>query len=515
VIGWPLMLSLLPEAHAVGMNTNSPRFRSWKNAASENVTYDDYWFFVQQVVDMCFERLALDPQLWPEFIAGPLDDLSEELRGETYARLETLAQNDGSHQAIWDAVDKLWRRHREYPTAQWVLPELEIERLRLIAESLVSKNPLERHLWLFAGDYPDLGSRKRSDDYDTDISAMRYQALVEVWDHNQLPGILALAEQSDSPFEVGAALATLDRPVDMFDVATRLDDGAWGRPFATAFLSGQSRNSVKTLENLAARFEGNPLIQARILLVADELPSAWDALERLGPSVDQIYWKEFYPYGRGADFALANETAEKLGAHARPAMALDVLSHFHSGPVPIRTALVVNLFDQLLEEGDEQIRVLSSYEISGLFAFLRNSKEVSVDILARLEWQLLPVLETDPSSSTLQEQLAANPEFFVEVLSLVYRSRVDTENTITDQRKKLASNAWRLLHDWKIVPGTQDPDNSPIDEESLTSWIDRSRELLILAGREEVGELQIGQILAQAQPVGEDPWPPPEIRHVL
>lgn len=512
--GWSLLLSLLPDAYGIGNYTHSPRFRDWKPSEDRSVTVADYESFVREVLEMCLERLATEPQLWPDIISGPLDDLPAELRANTYEQLEGVEASSETRLAIWTSLDKLWRRHQEHSDTDWAVPSAEVSRLREISKRFESMDPLERSLWLFAGDYPDLGSRKRSADYEAELAELQDEALRKVWDSGGLEAVLSLGERSGSPFDVGRSLASIDLVTDDREIALLAEGDKWAIQVARAYLYRRFYADAEALSSLVDQLEGFPQSQARALLTMEDLPTAWATVDRLAGETEVIYWREFYPYGRGADFPLANETAERLAGHGRPALGLDVLSHFRNGPLPIRTELVVSLFDQLLRDGDDELRVLSRYEITGLLSYLRDSNDVSPDVLARLEWQLIPALGTDPSSSTLQTLLATTPSFFVEVLSLVYRAEAEQESEPTEQRRQNAANAWRLLHNWKLVPGSTINDAN-IDASTLKTWIETARTLLKEVDREEIGELQIGQILAQSSADPDGVWPRAVIRDVL
>ncbi len=240
--------------------------------------------------------------------------------------------------------------------------------------------------------------------------------------------------------------------------------------------------------------------------MVDDLPKAWAAAESAGTEVDAKYWSGFYPFGRGADFPLVNETARKLVEHRRWATALDLMSHFVKNG-NLEAELVIEAFTSMLREGDPEMRVLSQYEITNLVTFLRESDRVEDGTLARLEWQLLPALDSHPDTSTLQRTLSESPEFFVEVISLIYRPRTATEErTATEGEKNMAGNAWRLLHEWKRVPGTVDATHQ-VDFDALVAWSTRARELLKKADRLDVGESQFGQVLAYSPADEDGTWP--------
>lgn len=510
---WTLLLALLPESDGFAIDSHSPRFSDWKPKAQPEVSPEEYWQVARAIFEMCLERLEEEPALWVDMVPR-LDDLPRGYRLEVYGSLERLEGRlePAEQNMIWGAMDRLWRRHKEYSDSDWALPEEEIGQLVAISTVLAPVDPVARLSWLFDAGMPDLGVGKDSLDYEASLRDAQRSALVEINEQLGLSGVLSLAAKANSPEHVGYAFAWLETDTEPFVVAVHLGDSTGKlHRFAMAYLSTVLADNFGSIRDLNERFQTMPLVQARLLLLSADVQAAWAEVERLGGDAERTYWQEFYPYGRGPDYPLANETARQLGRHGRPAMALDVLSHFRRGPVALESGLIVDLFAQLLEEGDPQMGVLSRYEIGELMAYLRSSEELPEDTLGHLEWQLLPALKSDPSSSTLQRRLANSPDFFVEVLSLVYRGKHDADREPSDKDRSFANNAWRLLNDWKVVPGS-DPETKAIDASSLIAWTQTVREKLVECDRVDVGELQIGQVLARSGTDADGSWPPRVVR---
>ena len=106
----------------------------------------------------------------------------------------------------------------------------------------------------------------------------------------------------------------------------------------------------------------------------------------------------------------------------------------------------------------------------------------------------------------LHEELAANPEFFVQVISALYKeTSADSPGKPSEEAKRVAENGFRLLSSWSIVPGTDS--EGELDEDRLRAWIAEARRLLETADRLAVGEVQIGRVLASGGWDAEDRWP--------
>ena len=85
--------------------------------------------------------------------------------------------------------------------------------------------------------------------------------------------------------------------------------------------------------------------------------------------------------------------------------------------------------------------------------------------------------------------------------------------TDPEQARAVATQAYRLLELWNRIPGTRD--DGTIDGEALEAWIKEARTLAKAAGREDIADSRIGNMLS-ASPMGSDGnWPAEPVREVI
>ena len=243
---------------------------------------------------------------------------------------------------------------------------------------------------------------------------------------------------------------------------------------------------------------------------------AWDALSDYDEAVSSAYWSEFSPYGRGADFPYINEAIQNLLAHGRAAIAVDALSMYaarHQDEVD--EDLVIQALQEFGTSDDPEARSVSAYDISRLLGFLKQ-RGVDESRIALLEWRYLPLLQHDAEMPALQRLLANDPRTFVQMIEMVFRpvsARNEERVETSPEDSNLAANAFRLLREWKVVPGTND--DGVVEAEGLRAWLDTARELLAEADRTEIGELQIGEVFAHSPEDPDGTFPALPIRDVL
>jgi len=172
------------------------------------------------------------------------------------------------------------------------------------------------------------------------------------------------------------------------------------------------------------------------------------------------------------------------------------------------------------EEASETPR-FRGYEIEQVFEELDKRTDIEKSTLIHLEWLYLPILDsygTSRNPKTLEEELANNPDFFIEVLKWIYIPKDKTllekeREGISDEAiQNRAKQAYHLLHSWKKIPGMKE-DNS-IDEVVLKDWINKARELAKSASRLNVADAEIGKVLAQF-PENNPLWPEEKIFQLI
>jgi hypothetical protein len=418
--------------------------------------------------------------------------------------------------AIWEALDELSRRHRAFGDAFWALPQDELDRIDQVGAKFRPNDEVETARFLFDEDSPDIGQRHPGDfaEYEAALRQARTTAVEAILAAHELEGIYRLVGSAKEAFLIGLALGDSAAQFDERRVLADLDnDGHSRATFARGLVQARANaGDEKWLKEAVDQRDGHPLSQARILLASQDLAEAWDQAKKLGPTVDGAYWKEFRHFGRGHDFALVAETAERLLAHSRPAAAVDLLALYVDRVEPTLPAeLVAEALGQLVKAKPEDSGGLSSYELDKLLQVLRGS-DLHEDEIAILEWQLLPALGYGASSPILERRLAKDPAFFVEVLSMCFKRKDGTNER--DPSPEMASNAYRLLDEWRVVPGSDGP-GAEVEGGRLGEWLEEARRLLSEVDRAEIGDLYIGHILAHSNEDPDGTWPTLPVRDAI
>src|SRR5262249_36761590 len=123
---------------------------------------------------------------------------------------------------------------------------------------------------------------------------------------------------------------------------------------------------------------------------------------------------------------------DRLLESNRVIAAISVLEKMFYSQESIDPGQIVRVLNALAPTREEA-RALDPHAIKKLIGVLQKNPKTNPDELFKIEWQFLALLDgmSAPSPITLQRALATNPDFFCEVIQLMFRSKNDDEGSGT------------------------------------------------------------------------------------
>jgi len=523
-IAWKVMKSLLPQQMDHSSPTARPGWREWAPPGDVRVTMAEHVEGVQKVVDCMLADVGTNGPQWSDLIEA-LPELPPDQYNAAVTKLESLDPQElteDSLEAVSNALRALVSQHRSFADAEWSLPVEEINRLAANLPRFQPQEPLRRYGWLF-GTNPSLPEGREDDweAYQQAIAARQCEAIESLYGQSGLTWLSDFVEHVERPDQLGAAMART-RIAD--DVADRL-------------LREHLRPTVQRQCALIADFVGTRVRSAGLEWAEEKLAaigSEWAPAERatfciclpfnsrtweIVDGFDDVtiaeYWKKVSPFY--VDGNEVEPVARRLLEHGRAGVATDLLQHHVRG-----SRLSVNLVVDVLERlatgpvHETEVRRLSAHDVADLLAYCSASDEIDESRLAKLEWAFLPALgRRIHTPKVLLREMARNPEFFAQVIALVYRAEGEAPSDPSEEEKARAERAYKLLQSWRGRPVPGMAEDGVFDPQALRDWVLEARKILQVEGRLAMGDHTMGEILSSL-PAGDDgAWPHPAVRDLI
>jgi len=532
-IGWTLLLRMLPEHHGVGHPTHKMRWRMFDKSFDQIYTYQEIWDTHSSVVDMLISVFDhTEPKLSDLF--DKIDNLSEIDRDKILEFLDSEIDKINQIEfTAWHTLRNTLSHHRSHPDADWALPEPELQKLEELYNKLQPTDVISRYKWLFDDHWP---SFPEGTIYDESISEGRHDFHQKKIDENRMiglnaiismygiDGVIELSQEVKESWSLGDTLAKIiNKGQDVISITKLLErDDRNETNFVQAFIYRKAVIEgnvwVFNLYDKLSEIGMNNSSLAKLFVPINQSQELWSFLGSLDTEINKQYWLLMRPHFYHITQEEKIFGVEQLIRFKRFFSAIDICSHF-SDEIP--TKIIAELLEKAATEKAEEDVRLRGYEISQLFESIDKRDDIEHQQLIKLEWLYIPVLSSygnRRNPKNLHEELATNPEFFLDILKWVFMPKdkelIEKEREGLDDEliRNRAEQGYKLLSDWKKIPGVSD--DGTIDSEYLNNWITKVRVLAKDADRLDVADMQIGKILAQ-YPENNLNWPPDEICAII
>jgi hypothetical protein len=509
--GWKALVSLMPTRRGgVSSGSHRPSWREfipadWKRGVSVN----EYWVQVGEYARMAIDFAKNDALKLIE-LTNYLESLPENFCDEIIDLLSTdatlnLSQEDKLE--VWTEISDLILTHTKFSDADWAMEPSKVERLKKAAEKLKPSDPLLLHRRLFSErDFSLYEEKDNFKEQQAKLEERRTNALKEIFDLGGAKLIAEFSEQTETPWRVGFLFGKF-APTHTDKVIFPYDDSTFLNPnthFVGGYIQGRfSVNGWRWFDSL----DLSPFAVDRLASIFSMLPfdkETWVRAERrLGP--DEVrYWElaNVMPY---AALENLNHAMDKLAHFGRIGAAIHCLYTMVYNKNKLDTDLAVKVLLSVPNEKFKDQKV-DSHDVITIISALQKDQSVKETDLIKIEWAYLSILDNHYGGHpiTLEKNMAISPQFFVEVLQLVYIStKEDKPKEISEPKKNIATNAYHLISNWKTVPGVV---NSLLDVEKLNQWFNEVKRLIVESGHLDIGMSVIGHVLIYCPPDPSGLW---------
>lgn len=530
--GWSLLIRMLSDDHGIAHPTHKMRWRMFDKNTNLTYTYQEIWNTHSAVIEMLINLFDNDEEKLSQLIKETTN-LSPKDRKRVLDWADEVYPNIKQEKfTTWETIRGILNHHRSHPDTDWALPESELVRLESLYNKLQPTDVIHKYIWLFNEHWPEFPegfkykpneSEKRYEQQQKRIDEARKTAVTVFLQELGLNATLELRKQVKEFWLLGGALAgVITNKEDVYTVCECLNDEKNLIGFAHNFIYRKSIienfDWIKSLlKELQEKKYSNKAL-SNVLIPLNQNQQLWNFVASLDEEIQNEYWQNI-----NAHFYHITDDEKVFGIemllkHKRFFSALDIASHFAN--VISSNLLSETLKKAATEEANETVR-LRGYEIEQIFEEIDKRTDIDKSTLIHLEWLYLPILDSHGIKRNpiiLEEELANNPEFFIEVLKWIY---IPEDRTLIKKEREgvsdeviynRAKQAHHLLHSWKKIPGMKE-DNS-IDEKTLRDWILNTRAIAESASRLNVADSEIGKLLAK-YPENIQEWPQEKIFQII
>nr|WP_315447012.1 hypothetical protein [uncultured Pseudomonas sp.] len=511
-IAWKLIIQLLPGVHQTSSGTHKPHWRKIiPDDCEKGVTRKEYWqqvtYYAELAVSAAGKDIAKLSTLIDHFDSLPEAAFNDLLR--TLSSQAVLETPEEQRLAVWNHLTKFTNKHRRFPDAKWALPDEPIGRIEKIADQLAPTNPFNLHQNLFTNREFDLYEENGNwEEQRNKLNKRREVAVSEIFQQYGLEGVIRFSESVTMPSQVGHALGNVfDADIERTFLPKFLDSkDNKHREFVSSFI--WRRYHLKGWDWCDDIDKSNWTTEqlAQFLAYLPFSESAWDRAHKWLGMREREYWIRTAATGFDTEIDLAI-AIDRLVEFGRPHAAINCLVWMRHAKQTIDSKQCVAALLASLSS-DEPKSAMDQYNIIELIKFLQSEPSVNQDDLFRVEWGYLPLLDRHGGAEPLllENRLANDSEFFCEIIRLIYRSNKGDQPSRepSEKSKAIATNAWRLLHEWKTPPGTRK--DGTFSDEDFKEWLRRVKNNCTKSGHLEVALIKIGEILIHCPPDPDGLW---------
>ena len=469
-VAWRLFPQLLPDWH--GGHTSPIHSCRWRFTTQLERTVDrteisDFYSYI-------FSKLLILAKGNATRLSALVDSypvLSMNDRGRLLTFLtDERASFEDTDDKVWNELRSLLSKHRAHPDTSWALSEEELQKIDIVFNLYAPQGDFKNFLFLFTEHWPKFPTGRRSariPNNEAYIKEQRAIALQTLYKSGGLNEILCLLPElgdlrilanalsdialtkEEETFLIRSVTGEQDDKLSMlagnYLFVRSLAEGDVFMPYAWEIFSGGAP-TLKTQSwfFLAFPFKGE----------------VWSRIELLDIVVSEEYWKR-------ANVWLRNHTAgdrlyaiSKLQQVNRHIMLIAQISYFVEELTTEQISSILLNAATIQSEGQERFE---EYHTCMLFKELQKRTDVQEEVMMKLEWLYLYFLTSYHSHCQphfLPQKLEADPKFFVELLTLMYRPDDKGEEEELDEqelaaRHEKADKVRKLMDAWRTIPGTR------------------------------------------------------------
>jgi hypothetical protein len=509
-VAWKLLLGLLPQSSSASSGSRKPEWREtipddWQSGVTVREYNEQIALYSEMAITVAkgsLEKLVA--------LIGHLDSLPSSAHQQLLDHLSSdalISAPPADRLGLWSALIDLTTRHRKFHDAGWAMAPAQVDKLAAIAAAL-APTPTLQYQRLFSERDFDLYEEKGNFADQRDELELRRRKAVEDVAAGGLQAVLTFAAEVQSPWRVGVAFGSIaGDDVDSQILPSLLaPEPKSHAKFAGGFVRSRFFDRGWQWVDGFDSAKWTPAQISEFLSLLPFVTETWERSARLLGSEQNLYWTKTSANPYDADLGL-ELAIEQLIKYERPYAALRCLHRMQHAKRPLNAELATRALLAAMTS-PEGHRAMEAHDLLEIIKALQNDLKADPDDIARVEWAYLPLLDrhNDASPRLLGRRLATEPSFFCEVVRVVFRSTKEErrDEELTERQKSIATNAYRLLHQWQTPPGCQD--DGTYDGTALGPWLAAVKAECLETGHLEIALTMVGHSMIHVPPDPDGLW---------
>lgn len=493
--GWELLKNLMPGVITIASPSYKPK---WNNIIEENndkVLKSDYWKQIEIYIDLAILNSKTNTKKICDLI-DIMDNVPKYLFDKIFDKLssnEIKTLNENRKFVIWNHLEDFITWHKRTNNFKDSLPNEAIKKLELLSSNIKPHNILifarryfRKDTWHLIDDRKDykVGENKLHQiqiELVQELLTLEFDKFinfVKSVEDSHMVGICTVEVKNNDKLEFEILNCLENRNKSLVEFAK-------GYVYKKFTLNGYSW--IRKL-NI---YSWSKTKKLNLLLVLPCTKKTFDLIGQVLNKNESDYWKKI-------DIRFVKETSElnyaikKLLAVKRPDRALWIISSklYEDKNCDYDRETTIKCLKEMIHH-QENLNNLDAYYITKIISDLQQS-DVPKDELFSIEWIYLPLLNGEEyRPKVIEETLANDPNVYNDILCLAYKPH-SLKNNPQKVDEKVATNAYRLLNQWELVPGLE---NGTINKEKLNLWYNKMIKICTKSDRLEVALSNFGKVL--------------------
>ncbi|AXX92251.1 hypothetical protein CPU12_01475 [Malaciobacter molluscorum LMG 25693] len=523
-ITWKLLIELLPDRFSSASPLHTPKYNIWNEKLPLEVFQSDYYNYENEICRILLENTNENVNKWANIFEN-IDKFTDEYFikvNESFCKLDINTFSEKDKLKIATIIRENIHNHKKYANSDWTREKDEIEILEKSFYFIEPQNLVYKYKYLFEDFYPKvLNLKTRDDDFereDREYDSLRIDALKEILKYKDFDTLLNFISECKYPNIIAKTFAKTDvTSLDskIYDLIKSEDKRFL--EFVQVYISSLYFNNKLEIDNeFLSKYADEE--QAKVLLSLNFKSKIFELLKECSEKTQEYYWQNNNNYFLldDGDLDYFKWVFEQLLKFNRPMKAVDfvymVLQLEKKGKI---INIDLDLIHQALillatkDNGEN----LTHYEIHEVLEYYQNN---STNINKNIELEWIYVSFDDFKPLNIEQKVIESPEFFVELISYIYKSdrgREKEENLTDEQIKIRAETAWKVLE--KLSLFSDHIKEKSLNSDYLKDWVIKAQELFKKVDRVKIGDDKIGQILSKSPKGKDDIWPCESVREVL